>query len=84
MSKPVYILNGPNLNLLGKREPEIYGSQTLADIEAATAAEAKGLKLSVTFRQNYNSPNLKVSSMKTLVLIKSGNRWLIQQELVGS
>ena len=51
MSKPVYILNGPNLNLLGKREPEIYGSQTLADIEAATAAEAKGLKLSATFRQ---------------------------------
>ncbi len=41
-------------------------------------------RVSVTFRQNYNSPNLKVSSMKTLVLIKSGNRWLIQQELVGS
>ena len=41
-------------------------------------------RVSVTFRQNYNSPNLKVSSMKTLVLIKSGDRWLIQQELVGS
>ncbi len=41
-------------------------------------------RVSVTFRQNYNSPNLKVSSMKTLVLIRNGERWLIQQELVGS
>ena len=44
----------------------------------------EGNRVSVTFRQNYNSPNLKVSSMKTLVLVKSGERWLIQQELVGS
>ena len=41
-------------------------------------------RVSVTFRQNYNSPNLKVSSMKTLVLVRNGDRWFIQQELVGS
>ena len=35
MSKPIYILNGPNLNLLGQRQPEIYGRETLADVAQA-------------------------------------------------
>ncbi|MDX2233380.1 MAG: type II 3-dehydroquinate dehydratase [Hyphomonadaceae bacterium] len=49
--KPVFILNGPNLNLLGTREPDIYGRATLADVEAACTAHAAALGLTVTFRQ---------------------------------
>ncbi|WP_445679479.1 type II 3-dehydroquinate dehydratase [Radicibacter daui] len=48
----VLILNGPNLNMLGVREPAIYGSDTLADIEAACADRAADHGLSVDFRQS--------------------------------
>ena len=51
MNKPVYVLNGPNLNLLGMREPEIYGRATLKDIEQAVEARAKSHGFSVVFRQ---------------------------------
>ena len=51
-SKPIYVLNGPNLNLLGAREPDIYGTTTLADIEKACAARAAKLGLSIVFRQS--------------------------------
>ncbi|MBG1231911.1 type II 3-dehydroquinate dehydratase [Aestuariivirga litoralis] len=47
----IYILNGPNLNLLGQREPEVYGHDTLASIEAMCRAKAKGLGLDIVFRQ---------------------------------
>ena len=52
MILPVYVLNGPNLNLLGMREPEIYGHSTLADIEQAVAARAKTHGLDIVFRQS--------------------------------
>lgn len=50
--KTVYILNGPNLNLLGTREPEVYGRTTLAEIETAAKSHAGKLGLSVDFRQS--------------------------------
>ena len=50
MAKPIYVLNGPNLNRLGKREPEIYGTTTLAEIEAM-CRKAAGDR-SVEFRQS--------------------------------
>ena len=50
MSKPIYVLNGPNLNRLGTREPEIYGTTTLAEVEAMCRAAAAGHPLE--FRQS--------------------------------
>ena len=51
MAKRVLVLNGPNLNMLGIREPKTYGSQTLADIEKLIATEAAALGLTVECRQ---------------------------------
>ena len=52
MAGTVLILNGPNLNLLGQRQPEIYGAETLADVEAACADLAGQLGLTPAFRQS--------------------------------
>jgi 3-dehydroquinate dehydratase-2 len=52
MTDTVFVLNGPNLNLLGTREPRIYGNQTLADISAMLEQRAKPLKLKLDIRQS--------------------------------
>ena len=52
MTKTIFILNGPNLNLLGFREPEIYGHDTLADVEARCMAHAETLGVTLDCRQS--------------------------------
>ena len=58
MSKPIYVLNGPNLNLLGVREPEIYGYDTLADIESRCIALLEGTGHGLVFRQSNHEGQL--------------------------
>jgi 3-dehydroquinate dehydratase-2 len=58
MPATVLILNGPNLNLLGDREPQIYGHETLADIEAVARRHGETLGLDVDFRQSNHEGQL--------------------------
>ena len=58
MSKPIYVLSGPNLNLLGTREPEIYGHQTLEDVQRLCEARASALGCTLVFRQSNHEGEL--------------------------
>lgn len=58
MAKPIFILNGPNLNLLGQRQPEIYGRETLEDVAEACGALAEDLGLSIRFHQSNHEGQL--------------------------
>lgn len=58
MAKPIFVLNGPNLNMLGTREPAIYGSETLAGLKARCDAAAKAHGLAIDFRQSNSEGEL--------------------------
>lgn len=58
MTISILVLNGPNLNLLGTRQPEVYGSTTLADVEAMCAEKAKALGIAVECRQSNHEGTL--------------------------
>jgi 3-dehydroquinate dehydratase-2 len=57
-AKPIYVLNGPNLNLLGQREPEVYGHTTLAEIGRQVSTRAKAVGFAVEFRQTNSEAEL--------------------------
>jgi len=58
MTKPIYVLNGPNLNLLGSREPDVYGHGTLEDVRARCERKAAKLGFAVDFRQSNHEGEL--------------------------
>lgn len=67
----IHVINGPNLNLLGRREPETYGYATLADVEARIAARAKTLNVDVTFVQS-NHEGVLVDAVQAAGLAGAG------------
>jgi 3-dehydroquinate dehydratase-2 len=72
MSRPVIaVLNGPNLNLLGERQPEIYGHDTLAGVEKRCLAHADGLGFDVDFRQSNHEGDL-IEAVQELRTVAAG------------
>jgi 3-dehydroquinate dehydratase II len=77
MSSRILVLNGPNLNMLGTREPDVYGNETLADIEAKSSTRAEALGLNVTFRQSNTEGELvdwvqQARSEADLIIVNAG------------
>ena len=76
MSQVIYIINGPNLNLLGSREPDIYGHTTLDDISSVTSDAGETLGFSIDFRQSNDEGTLvdwiQEASQKAAGLIVNG------------
>ena len=77
MTDTIFVLNGPNLNLLGTREPRIYGTQTLADIGDMLEQRAKALKLKLDIRQSNHEGVLvdwlhEALAKASAVIIKAG------------
>ena len=58
MAKPIFVLNGPNLNMLGIREPHIYGRDTLDDVRTKAEKRARSLGLTIDFRQSNSEGDL--------------------------
>lgn len=58
MAKPIFVLNGPNLNMLGTREPEFYGRDTLADLKRKSEARAIAAGMTIDFRQSNHEGEL--------------------------
>jgi 3-dehydroquinate dehydratase-2 len=68
----VHVLNGPNLNLLGTRQPELYGSEALSDVEARCVRVADQLGLGVDFRQSNHEGELVTWLQEAGVAVKAG------------
>ena len=69
--KNILILNGPNLNLLGTRQPEIYGSQTLKDLEEMCVNKGKACSMNIKFEQS-NSESKMVTSIQDAINTSDG------------
>ena len=69
--KNILILNGPNLNLLGTRQPEIYGSQTLKDLEEMCVNKGKACSINIQFEQS-NSESKLVTSIQDAIKTSDG------------